>query len=111
LTLGSSAAFAAGSVWRGSRAIQSNTPSVSSQRRRRSTFLIEEGFKKKLPFIIDRVEAKSLFVSFSVQGKKHRFSLMWRREYKGAPAGCPCGRASAGIYPVSGPAKLLPLRL
>ncbi|MCD8391711.1 MAG: hypothetical protein LUB57_00585, partial [Cloacibacillus porcorum] len=37
LTLGSTAAFAAGSVWRGSRAKQSNTPSVSPQKRRRST--------------------------------------------------------------------------
>ena len=37
LTLGSPAAFAAGSVWRGSRAKQSNTPSVSPQKRRRST--------------------------------------------------------------------------
>ena len=37
LTLGSPTAFAADSVWRGSRAIQSNTPSVSPQKRRRST--------------------------------------------------------------------------
>ena len=59
LTLGSPAAFAAGSVWRGSRAKQSNTPSVSPQKRRRSTFLREEDFKKKPLFIIDRVKAKS----------------------------------------------------
>ena len=50
LTLGSAAAFAADSVWRGNRAKQSNTPSVSPQKRRRSTFLREEGFKKKLQF-------------------------------------------------------------
>ena len=37
LTLGSAAAFAADSVWRGNRAKQSNTPSVSPQKRRRST--------------------------------------------------------------------------
>ncbi|WP_270471631.1 hypothetical protein, partial [Cloacibacillus porcorum] len=47
LTLGFPAAFAAGSVWCGFRAKQSNTPSVSPQKRRRSTFLREEGFKKK----------------------------------------------------------------
>ena len=51
LTLGSAAAFAADSVWRGNRAKQSNTPSVSPQKRRRSTFLREEGFKKKPLFI------------------------------------------------------------
>ncbi|MDY5390558.1 hypothetical protein HF883_00945 [Cloacibacillus porcorum] len=62
LTLGSAAAFAAGSVWRGNRAKQSNTPSVSPQKRRRSTFLREEGFKKKPPFIIDRAKAKPLFI-------------------------------------------------
>ena len=37
LTLGSAAAFAAYSVWRGYGAIQSNTPSVSPQKRRRPT--------------------------------------------------------------------------
>ena len=62
LTLCPPAAFAAGSVWRGSRAKQSNTPSVSPQKRRRSTFLREEGFKKKPPFIIDRAKAKPLFI-------------------------------------------------
>ncbi|WP_462423858.1 hypothetical protein, partial [Cloacibacillus porcorum] len=65
LTLGSAAAFAADSVWRGNRAKQSNTPSVSPQKRRRSTFLREEGFKKKPLFIIDRVKAKSAFRSVS----------------------------------------------
>ena len=64
LTFGSPAAFAAGSVWRDFRAKQSNTPSVSPQKRRRSTFLREEGFKKKPLFIIDRVKAKPLFISF-----------------------------------------------
>ena len=37
LTLGSAAAFAAGSVWRGFRAIQSNTPSVSRQKQAADT--------------------------------------------------------------------------
>ena len=37
LTLGSPAAFAAGSVWRGFRAKQSNTPSVSRQKRAADT--------------------------------------------------------------------------
>ena len=37
LTLGSPAAFAAGSVWRGSRAKQSNTPSVSRQKQAANT--------------------------------------------------------------------------
>ncbi|WP_455611245.1 hypothetical protein [Cloacibacillus porcorum] len=84
LTLGSSAAFAADSVWRGNRAKQSNTPSVSPQKRRRSTFdvatsriaqirrtpiwlpgrLREEGFKKKPLFIIGRVKAKPQFTAF-----------------------------------------------
>ena len=64
LTLGSPAAFAADSVWLGNRAKQSDTPSVSPQKRRRSTFLREEGFKKKPLFIIDRVKAKPLFISF-----------------------------------------------
>ncbi|WP_291953316.1 hypothetical protein [Cloacibacillus sp.] len=45
LTLGSPAAPAAGSVWRGNRAIQSNTPSVSPQKRRRSTSLGEGGYQ------------------------------------------------------------------
>jgi len=58
LALCSPAAFAAGSVWRGFRAKQSNTPSVSPQKRRRSTFLKEEGFNKKMPFIIDKLKAK-----------------------------------------------------
>ena len=69
LTLGSAAAFAADSVWRGNRAKQSNTPSVSPQKRRRSTFLREEDFKKKPLFIIDRVKAKSLFISFPTRRK------------------------------------------
>ena len=69
LTLCPPAAFAAGSVWRGSRAKQSNTPSVSPQKRRRSTFLREEDFKKKPLFIIDRVKAKSLFISFPTRRK------------------------------------------
>ena len=43
LTLGSPAAFAAGSVCRGNRAKQSKTPSVSPQKRRRSTSLGEGG--------------------------------------------------------------------
>ena len=37
LTFGSPAAFAAGSVWRAFRAIQSNTPSVSRQKRAADT--------------------------------------------------------------------------
>ena len=37
LTLGSPAAFAAGSVWRGFRAKQSNTPSVSRQKQAADT--------------------------------------------------------------------------
>ncbi|WP_302807091.1 hypothetical protein, partial [Cloacibacillus porcorum] len=89
LTLCSSAAFAAGSVWRGSRAKQSNTPSVSPQKRRRSTSdvttsriaqirraliwlpgrLREEGFKKKPLFIINREKDKPLFISFPTRRK------------------------------------------
>ena len=68
LTLGSSTAFAAGFVWRGFRTKQSNTPSVSPQKRRRSTFLREEGFKKT-PFIIDRVKAKQQFICFPTRRK------------------------------------------
>ena len=45
LTLCSPAAFAAGSVWRGLRAIQSNTPSVSRQRQAADTSLKEGGYK------------------------------------------------------------------
>ena len=62
LTLGSPAAFAADSVWRGNRAKQSNTPSVSRQKQAADTSLREGGCKKKSPFIIDRAEAKSLFM-------------------------------------------------
>ena len=69
LTFGSPAAFAAGSVWRGFRAKQSNTPSVSPQKRRRPTFLREEGFKKKPPFIIDRTKAKPLFIFYPAADK------------------------------------------
>ncbi len=47
LTLCSSAAFAAGSVWRGSRAEQSNTPSVSRQKQAADTSLGEGGYKDK----------------------------------------------------------------
>ncbi|WP_291953955.1 hypothetical protein [Cloacibacillus sp.] len=47
LTLGSPAAFAAGSVWRGFRAIQSNTPSVSRQKQAADTSLGEGGYKDK----------------------------------------------------------------
>ena len=39
LTLGSAAAFAADSVWRGNRAKQSNTPSVSRQKQAADTSL------------------------------------------------------------------------
>ena len=48
LTLGSPAAFAAGSVWRGNRAIQSNTPSVSRQKQAAATSLREGGYKGKV---------------------------------------------------------------
>ena len=47
LTLGSPAAFAAGSVWRGYGAIQSNTPSVSRQKQAADTSLREGGCKGK----------------------------------------------------------------
>ena len=47
LTLGSPAAFAAGSVWRGYSAIQSNTPSVSRQKQAADTSLREGGYKGK----------------------------------------------------------------
>ena len=47
LTLGSPAAFAAGSVWRGYGAIQSNTPSVSRQKQAADTSLREGGYKGK----------------------------------------------------------------
>ena len=47
LTFGSPAAFAAGSVWRAFRAIQSNTPSVSRQKRAADTSLKEGGYKGK----------------------------------------------------------------
>ena len=48
LTLGSPAAFAAGSVWRGNRAQQSNTPSVSRQKQAADTSLGEGGYKGKV---------------------------------------------------------------
>ena len=48
LTLGSSAAFAAGSVWRASRAKQSSTPSVSRQKQAADTSLEEGGCKGKV---------------------------------------------------------------
>ena len=69
LTLGSPAAFAAGSVWRGNRAIQSNTPSVSRQKQAADTSLREGGCKKKSPFIIDRAEDKPLFIISPIEGK------------------------------------------
>ncbi|WP_157102225.1 hypothetical protein [Cloacibacillus porcorum] len=47
LTLGSAAAFAADSVWRGNRAKQSNTPSVSRQKQAADTSLGEGGYKDK----------------------------------------------------------------
>ncbi|ANZ45005.1 hypothetical protein BED41_07890 [Cloacibacillus porcorum] len=58
----SSRGFCRGSVCRGNRAIQSNTPSVSRQKQAADTSLREGGCKKKSPFIIDRAEAKSLFM-------------------------------------------------
>jgi hypothetical protein len=48
LTFGSPAAFAAGSVWRGNRAKQSNTPSVSRQKQAADTSLGEGGDKGKV---------------------------------------------------------------
>ncbi len=45
LTLGSAAAFAAGSVWRGNCAKQSNSPSVSRQKQAAATSLREGGYK------------------------------------------------------------------
>ena len=48
LTLGSPAAFAAGSVGRGNRAQQSNTPSVSRQKQAADTSLGEGGYKGKV---------------------------------------------------------------
>ena len=48
LTFGSPAAFAAGSVWRGFRAKQSNTPSVSRQKQAADTSLGEGGYKGKV---------------------------------------------------------------
>ena len=47
LTLGSSTAFATGFVWRGFRAKQSNTPSVSRQKQAADTSLGEGGYKDK----------------------------------------------------------------
>ncbi|WP_462423967.1 hypothetical protein [Cloacibacillus porcorum] len=84
LTLGSAAAFAADSVWRGNRAKQSNTPSVSPQKRRRSTFLREEGFKKKPLFIIDRVKAKSQFI-ISLHDRRVCAGVLPRRLAGAAP--------------------------
>ncbi|WP_302807281.1 hypothetical protein, partial [Cloacibacillus porcorum] len=48
LTLGSPSAFAAGSVCRGSRDIQSNTPSVSAKKHRRASSIREGAFKSKV---------------------------------------------------------------
>ena len=48
LTLGSPAAFTAGSVGRGNRAQQSNTPSVSRQKQAADTSLGEGGYKGKV---------------------------------------------------------------
>ncbi len=47
LTLGSAAAFAADSDWRGNRAKQSNTPSDSRQKQAADTSLGEGGYKDK----------------------------------------------------------------
>ena len=75
LTLGSSAAFAAGSVCRGNRAKQSKTPSVSPQKRRRSTSLREGGCKGKVKrkvkplFIFYPIKAKSLFIIDPIEDK------------------------------------------
>mgnify|MGYP007062468444 CR=1 FL=1 len=82
LTLGSPAAFAAGSVWRGFRAKQSNTPSVSRQKQAADTSdvttsriarnqrfrlpgrLTEGAFKGKV-----KRKAKSLFTAFPIRRK------------------------------------------
>ena len=48
LTLCSSTAFAADSVWRGNRAKQSNTLSVSRQKQAAATSLREGGYKGKV---------------------------------------------------------------
>ena len=93
LTLGSPAAFAAGSVWRGFRAKQSNTPSVSrqkqaadtsdvttsriarNQRFRLSGRLGEGGCKGKVKrkvkplFIFYPIKAKSLFIIDPIEDK------------------------------------------
>ena len=88
MTFGSPAAFAAGSVWRGNRAKQSNTPSVSRQKQAADTSdvttsriarnqrfrlpgRLREGAKifGKSRFIVYPVEAKPLFTSFSTQRK------------------------------------------
>ncbi|MCD7877062.1 MAG: hypothetical protein LUH49_08930 [Cloacibacillus porcorum] len=47
MTLGSLAAFAADSVWRGNCAKLSNTPSVSRQKQVADTSLGEGGYKDK----------------------------------------------------------------
>ena len=67
MTFGSPAAFAAGSVLRGNRAKQSNTPSVSAKNiaepalSQRAPLMAKS--KAKPLFIIDRVKAKPLFIS------------------------------------------------
>ena len=70
LTLGSPAAFAAGSVWRGNRAKQSNTPSVSRQKQAADTSLREGGkrasqkLNRYLPSIREMINRNlSLFLS------------------------------------------------
>ncbi|MGN0881477.1 hypothetical protein [Cloacibacillus porcorum] len=64
MTLGSPAAFAAGSVWRGFRAKQSNTPSVSRQKQAADTSLGEGGCKGKV-----KRKVKQLFIFYPIKDK------------------------------------------
>ena len=74
LTLGSPAAFAAGSVWRGNRAKQSNTPSVSRQKtggrhlpRRGRLQMQNQKLNRYLP--LSPLEDKSLFIFSPLKDK------------------------------------------
>ena len=64
LTFGSPAAFAADSVWRGFRAKQSNTPSVSRQKQAADTSLGEGGCKGKV-----KRKVKQLFIFYPLKAK------------------------------------------
>ena len=79
LTLGSPAAFAADSVWRGFRAKQSNTPSVSRQKtggRHLPQRGRQKGKSKAKPLLtFDKGNDKSQFISFPLSKVNRNLSF------------------------------------